>query len=161
MKTFKDYINESTMTVDEFIDSVTNKFHKHFPNGFINLKYSEKFSVSISGTFGMIGDIKDQSNKIVQNDKMYHAFIMFLEDEEKGIWSFKTSSSKIYINPAEDSYNAMDSVKTKMGNNSKLTLEKADKKMEKFFKKLSDLMEEHKDEIFGVEKIDKKYLVFK
>jgi hypothetical protein len=162
MKKFSEYIvSEKEITIEEFMDSVEKNFYKHFPNGFINLKYSTNLSVSITGTFGMIGDVKDQVNKIVQNDKMYHSFIMFLEDVDAGIWSFKASQSKIYIKPAEGSYNAMDSIKTKMGNNSKITLEKADKKLQKFFKKLSDIMKENKDNIAGVEKIDKKYLVFK
>jgi hypothetical protein len=143
------------------MDSVEKNFYKHFPNGFIVLKYRTNLKPHIRGTFGMIGDPKDQVNKIVQNDKMYHSFVMFLKDVDAGIWSFEASQSHIYVKPAEGSYNAMDSIKTKMGNNSKITLEKADKKLEKFFKKLSDMMKENIDNIAGVEEIDKKYLVFK
>ena len=92
---------------------------------------------------------------------MKHGFIMWSLGDS-GAWSFKVSGgAKIYINPAEGSYNAMDSIKTKMGNNSKITLAKADVKMTKFFKKLSGLMQDNKDNIFGVKDIKPKYLIFK
>jgi len=137
-------------------------FHKHFPNGFFNVKLKTNLTTAISGTFGMIGDIKDNNYGYHGNDPMKHGFIMFPLDKDMTIWSFKVSGgSKVYINPAEDSYNAMDSIKTKMGNNSKITLAKCNIKMAKFFKKLSDIMKENKDNIFGADKIDKKYLTFK
>ena len=162
MRTFREIVAESAdMSIEEFLTSVEDNFHKHFPNGFINLKHGTNLTESISGSFGMIGNIKDNSGGYHDNDKMRHAFIMFPVDAEKTQWSFKVSLGGIYINPEEGSYMAMDKVKTKMGNNSKLTLAKADIKMAKFFKKLSGLMKDNQDNIFGVDKIDKKYLTFK
>jgi len=160
MKSFRDFITEKEdISIEDFSQNVESVFHKHFPNGFIKVQEKKGFSGKIiSGVIGMIGNPKDNSHGISENDKMRHTFMMF--ENGDGTWKFE-GNGRIYVNPAENSYNAMDSVKTKMGNNSKLTLEKALKKMEKFFKKLSDLMKEHKDDIYGVENIDKKYLIFK
>lgn len=164
MEKFRDLLemNEaSDMSIEDFMKSVESNFHKHFPNGFINMKHGNNLTESISGSFGMIGNIKDNNGGYHDNDKMRHAFIMFPVTADKTLWSFKTSIGGIYTNPEEGSFNAMGSIKTKMGNNSKLTLAKADVKMLKFFKKLSALMKENINNIFGVDKIDKKYLTFK
>ena len=157
----KDNVSEAKepITKEEFMENVKESFHKHFPNGFINLDGKSAFSSDlVACSFGMIGNIKDNNNGISQNDKMYHKFMMFANGD--GTYKFE-GSGRIYINPAEGSYNAMDSVKTKMGNNSKITFEKAEIKMTKFFKKLSGLMKDNVDNIYGVDKINKKYLVFK
>jgi len=169
MKSFTDILIESTeqdevvIGINNFIKQVEKDFHSHFPNGYININYGTGgLTEHISGTFGMIGNLKDNTHGIAGNDKMKHGFIMFPVNKERTLWSFKVSgSSCIYIKPAPDSYNAMDRIKTKLGNNSKITLDKAEVKFRKFFKKLSDLMKENKQNIFGVEDIDKKYLVFK
>ena len=161
---FKQYLNtltEAEMSIEEFMESVENNFHKHFPNGFIQLKHDTNLTEIISGTFGMIGNIKDNSQGYHENDRMRHAFVMFPVDAEKTQWSFKSSISWVYIKPAPDKNLAMDRILTKMGNNSKITLAKADAKLSKFFKKLSKIMQDNIDNIFDVEKIDKKYLVFK
>lgn len=154
-------VNEEIMSPEDFIKSVENNFYKHFPNGIIKLTHKLGLgnTYHISATFGMIGNIKDNNGGYHDNDNMRHAFIMFQSAED--VWSFKTSLGAIYLNPSEGSYNAMDSIRTKMGNNTKITLAKADKKLEKFFKKLVGLMKDNVDNIYGVDKIDKKYLVFK
>ena len=156
-------MNEGAETsIEDFISTMEADFKKHFPNGYFGVKYSTNLTDSIGGTFGMIGNIKDNTGGYHENDKMKHGFVMFPLDAEKTIWSFKVSGgAKVYINPAEGSFNAMDSIKTKMGNNSKITLAKANVKMAKFFKKLSGIMKDNKDNIFGVDKINKKYLTFK
>jgi len=162
--TFKQYFDrlvESEMTIDEFIKTVETNFYKHFPNGYIQLKHSTNLTESISGTFGMIGNIKDNSQSYHENDRMRHAFIMFPVNADKTLWSFKSSISWVYIKPAPDKNLVMDRILTKMGNNSKITLAKAAAKLDKFFKKLSKIMQDNVDNIYDVEKIDKKYLVFK
>jgi hypothetical protein len=158
---FRELFEANELSIEEFMESVESNFHKHFPNGFIQLKHGTNLTESISGTFGMIGNIKDNNGGYHDNDKMRHTFIMFPVDADKTLWSFKTSIGGIHTNPEEGSYNAMGKIKTKMGNNSKITLAKADIKMAKFFKKLSGLMKDNVDNIYGVEKIDKKYLIFK
>lgn len=155
-------INEGDMTFDDFEKSVSSSFKKHFPNGYINIQKRQSLGNDgdhIVGYIGMIGDIKDNTGGYHENDKMNHSFFMY-PTREPGVFSFK-GSGKIYINPAEGSYNAMDSIKTKMGNNSKITLEKADKKLNKFFTKLSGLMKDNIDNIYGIKDIDKKYLIVK
>ncbi len=153
-------VNEGLFTPEIFIKTVEASFKKHFPNGYIKFQYKKGFSDDkyISGVFGMIGNLRDNSNGIPENDKMRHTVMMF--ENKDGTYSFK-GNGKVYINPAEGSYNAMDSIKTKLGNNSKITLEKAAQKLNKFFKKLSGIMQENKDNIYGAETIDKKYMVFK
>ncbi len=163
--TFKNYIKQNIQedtNKQEFIENVTKSFKKHFPNGFISLSDKSQFgSDLISGTFGMIGNLKDNTSGIPGNDKMKHSFMMFKNPgTEPETYKFE-GQGRIYTNPEKGSFNAMDSIKTKLGNNSKITLEKAQIKLEKFFKKLSGLMKDNKDNIFGVEDIDKKYLVFK
>jgi len=144
----------------DFITNIEVAFHKYFPNGYINIKEHTGFSSNIiSGAIGMIGNINDTPHKIAQNDVMYHKFMMF-HDKKTGTYKFE-GSGRIYITPREGSYNAMDSIKTKMGNNSKITLQKVEVKMDKFFKKLSGLMKEHTDELYNVKDIKPKYLVFR
>ena len=166
--TFRDLLTElnvkgskfkEPMTPEEFSENVMKDFKKHFPNGFISVEKKNMFKEDyISGVFGMIGNPKDNVNGIPQNDNMRHTFTMY--DNGDGTWQFK-GNGRLYIEPQPGSFNAMDSVKTKLGNNSKLTLEKAEVKLQKFFVKLVKLMKENKDKIAGVDKIDKKYLVFK
>lgn len=160
--TFKDLILEKELTPQEFIEKVEKAFKKHFPNGFVRFEERNSFGNDgkyISGTFGMIGNPRDNTNGIPENDKMRHTVVMH-NSGDNYTYQFK-GAGKIYIQPLEGSYNAMDSIKTKLGNNTKITLDKAYIKLEKFFKKLSDLMKEHKNEIYGVENINPKYLVFK
>ena len=159
--TFRDLVEASSgMTPDEFSEKVQEAFHKHFPNGYTKIIQGKGLVVgSITGYFGMIGEVSDNNHGYHDNDKMKHNFVMF--PHKDGLtYEFK-GSGKIYIKPAEGSYNAMDSIKTGMGNVSSITLEKAFIKLDKFFKKLSDLMEENKDKIYGVDTIKPKYLVFK
>lgn len=154
-------ILEQEMTPEEFKSSVESSFKKHFPNGYIDVDLNANILSDkqyIRGLIGMIGNPKDNTNSIIQNDKMRHTFSMWaLNDTE---WSFE-GNGKIYITPAEGSYNAMDSIKTGLGNNSKINLAKAEIKLAKFFRKLSDLMKENKDKIYGAESIDKKYMNFR
>jgi len=142
--------------------AVVSAFKKHFPNGYISVQKRKSLGGDqdhIVGYIGMIGNIKDNSGGYHDNDSMKHTFFMYPTKEE-GVYSFK-GSGRIYINPAEGSYNAMDSVKTKFGNASKVTLEKAEKKIVKFFDKLSGLMKDNVDNIYRVQDIDKKYLIIK
>ena len=156
---FKEYLNETDENIEKFMKEVELNFKKHFPNGLIKIRHSTNLSEAIICKFGMIGEVKDNVNGYYENDKMQHSFIMHKRADDT--WQFKASSSKIYIKPQEGSYNAMDSIKTKMGNNSKITLDKASIKMSKFFKKLSSLMQENIDIVYGVEDIKDKYKIFK
>lgn len=150
---------EVTPEKKQFIDNVKSTFAKHFPNGYIRLDAKSMFgSDYLSCSIGMIGNLKDNNNGIPENDKMRHTFVMHGNGD--GTYQFK-GNGRIYTIPKEGSYNAMDSILTKMGNNSKITLDKAEVKMAKFFKKLSGLMKDNTDKIYGVENIDKKYLTFK
>lgn len=160
MKNFKSFINENALSPDEFIEKVQESFLKHFPNGYVKI-VTDKGLVkgAITAWFGMIGNTKDNTNGIAENDKMRHSFVMF-PNKDLSAYEFK-GSGRIYINPEEGSHMAMSSIKTGMGNNSSITLDKALIKMEKFFSKLSGLMKDNVDNIYGVDKIDKKYLIFK
>jgi len=150
-------ISEQEMSISSFVSTVEEAFKKHFPNGYININV-DKEEEFIACSIGMIGNVKDNANGYYENDKMGHKFLMHkLNDQE---WSFM-GSGKIYIKPVQGSYNVMDSIKTAIGNVSKINLPKAVVKLEKFFKKLSDLMKENKDKIYGVEAIDKKYMEFR
>ena len=155
----RNLLTESEISASEFIDSLEKNFKNHFPNGYFKSSHNNNLTESITIQFGMIGDIKDNSQGYFENDRMRHGFVMF--PVSKTEWSFKSSISWVYINPAKGKNLVMDRILTKMGNNSKITLEKADKKMAKFFKKLSGIMQDNIDNIFDVEKIEKKYLTFK
>jgi len=152
---------ETPPEAQKFMDTLKKDFHKHFPNGFIDITYDTTFSTSsFTCTFDMVGNPKDNAHGITSNQIMKHGFYM-TEIEGTDQWKFVVSSSWVYIKPSPDSRNTMDRIKTKMGNNSKITLDKTNAKMAKFFKKLSGIMQDNIMNIYGVENIKPKYLVFK
>jgi len=147
------------MSIEDFRDSLEKSFYKHFPNGVISIKDNYGiYKDSILVKFGMIGDESDNLGGYFNNDPMKHSFI--LEPKGDDIYSFD-GDGWINLKPQEGSYRAMDILKTRMTNSSKITLQKTDVKMAKFFKKLSGLMKDNVDEIYGVDDIDVKYLTFK
>lgn len=164
MNTFKKILEaKEDITFEKFNAKVTSAFKKHFPNGFIQINQRKSFGDNgdyFVVRFGMIGNPRDNSNGIPENDKMGHT--VTIQPNGDGSYVFK-SSGRVYTEPKEGSYNAMDSIKTKLGNKSKVTIDKASDVLVKFFPKLSKIMQDNKDIIFGVKQNDikDKYLIFK
>ncbi len=160
MKTFKEYINESEWKVaDEFIGRVEKSFKKEFPNGFFRgyakLGLGEPH---ISIVFGLIEEQKDTSNSIRQNDPMYHSVMIHSNgDFEADNLELSSLQGGLNTNPEEGSYMAMKNVKTGLRNMKKGSLAKMEKSLDSFFKKLKKIVKDNKENIYGYDKIDKKY----
>lgn len=155
---------DNKFLADKFIANVSSYFKKSFPNG-----------TSSGGLRNTIGadhitfDFVLANPKVsIHNDPMHISFLIqwgsgFGEQpltlEQGAELEFNVSSSSISVNPPEGSHLAMGRVKTKLTNVKKGgSLEKFDKKMKAWVPKLRKLFEEHKDNIYQVDKIDPKYL---
>jgi hypothetical protein len=159
MPTFRDLLTENEMSPEEFKVSVEKAFLKHFPNGFININTNAKTlgaARAMNGVIGIMGNPKDNSGGYADNDPMRHTFRMHEVDE--GVYKFIAILSGLSVYPPEGVNLVMTSVKTKMGNASKLTLEKTNVKLTKFFKNLAGIVKDNQDRIYGVEKMNPKYL---
>ena len=159
MRTFKEYINESEWKVaDDFINRVEKLFKKDFPNGYFQ-GYAKKGlgDPHIVIRFGLIENLTDVSNTIRENDPMYHTVMMHSNGDFEGSnIELNPLQGGLYTNPEEGSYMAMKSVKTKM-RKGKGNLAKHEKMFKTFFPRLKGIVKDNKDNIYGYEKIDKKY----
>lgn len=159
IETYK--LNEAEdLSFDSFKESIESAFKKHFPNGYVEVKQSKSFGSDadyINILMGMIGNPKDNTNGIIQNDKMRHTILLY-PNKDGNSYSFK-GDGRIYIKKLAGSSNSMDSIKTNIGNATSITLKKAQDKILKFIPKLADLMKENIENIAGVDQIDKKYLI--
>jgi len=161
MRDFKDIalsINEAELSEEEFMENIEKEFYKHFPNGIFqaNNKPGVLGSPMISISAGLIGDRKDWLMGYFDNDPMKQSFTMFKKDD--GTYELEGLQTNLYIEPAEDSYFAMDKVKTGFRNAKKITLKKAEDKFKKYFKKLATLVKDNKDNIYGSDRFPSKYL---
>jgi hypothetical protein len=102
------------------------------------------------------------------NDPMYHSVIIqwgsnFGQQpktlEELPALEFNVLSSGIAINPPKGSFMARGRVKTGLTNVKKNgSLDKFDKKMKTWFPKLRKILDENKDNLYGLDNIDPHYL---
>lgn len=159
---FREIIEESMIendiNFDEFKSSIEKTFKKHFPNGLIDI--IERKSLGGDNNhfivyMGLIGNVRDNTSGIAENDPMRHTAFIYPNSDGKS-YSFQ-GEGKIYTKPAPDSYYAMDSVRTKFGNKSKITLKKSAEHINKFIPRLASLAKENIEKIYGIEKVDKKY----
>ena len=150
---------------DKFIANIEKYFKKEFPNGTFKGGLKNSIGTDHIGFSFVLGNPKVTS----QNDPMFHNVIIQWGDgfgkqlktiEEGADLEFNVLQSGININPEPGSFYAMGRIKTKLTNVKKGgSLEQFDKKMKDWFPKLRKLFEEHKENIYQVDKIDKIYLV--
>ena len=132
---------QAPQDIQELEKMLEKNFRKHFPKGAFEFRYSNTFSRDVvTVLFGING--KDKT-KVSNYDKMIHSFNLFRIDAD--FWQFKTTVSKVYMKPLKGVNLVMQSTQTKMGNNKKISLNKIELKMQKFFTKLSVIMQDLKD----------------
>ena len=164
MKKFSEIIAENDKKYPEaekLIEDFGIKFKKAFPNGFYRGSVQNRFGEPfISLSLGLIDNLKDVSSTIRDNDPMFHSII--IHSNNKDGFSLDTNElvplrGGIYVNPDEGSYLVMQNVKTKL-RKAKGSIDKISKHLIKWVDTLKDIFEENKENIYGVDKIDKKYL---
>lgn len=155
---------DNKLLADKFIDNVSGYFKKSFPNG--------TTSGGLRNTIGsdhIVFDFVLANPKVtIHNDPVHISFLIQwgsgfgeqpLSLEEGAELQFNVSSSSISINPPKGSHLAMGRVKTPLTNVKKNgSLEKFDKKLKTYVPKLRKLFDENKDNLYGLSKIDPKYL---
>lgn len=151
-----------------YIEQIKKDFYEVFPRGFINAGIRQSIgSPHLYIGFGLIGDIKDQSHRIVENDPMHHKMIGFFSDSdyyaEPGLddkIELTSLISGIMIEPPKDSYLAMGRVKTPF-RKSTMSIEKQVPKLKKYFSKIGQLVLDNKDNLYKKDIDTLKYLSLK
>lgn len=142
----------------DLMDQLQTSFLKYFPNGYFRIQHSKRFGNSIIISLGLIKDQKDVSSNIRENDPMFTNIFLHY-NEATGIFEVGSSSSGLSINPEEGSYMAMGTVKNpvrkfKTDNQAVIV-----KKLDQYFAKYKEIVKANWDNIYGVDRIDPKYMV--
>lgn len=142
--------NENENNDKEIIEGIKIVFNKYFPNGWI---FQQKISSdTISFSFGIIGDKKELSSGILDNDPVHHKFII---RKEKMGWEVENLIGSIAINPTEQS-SAISSVKTKF-RKTKGNTKKIINTFDRWFGKLKSLIKDNEENIYQRSKYSDKY----
>jgi len=154
MKNFKEFISEASTPAEGMMKDIEKSFKKQFPKGWSIIHQGGGISKdTISIVIGLIGNKSDLPNGILENDPMFHSWLLF--QHPKG-YTAEILQAGISINPPEDSYLAMGRIKTKWrkttGDEAKMV-----KTLDAFFKKLKKLVKDNEDNIFGRSKYNDKY----
>lgn len=161
MKSLSEYMNESVAQESPELGAmgaaIEKAFKKYFPNGYFGYSVRKilKPNADLNFVIGLIGDNRDVPNGIRGNDVMHHSFQV--EPQGDGKYIISVLNGSLSIKPEAGSYMAMGTVKTgfrKTTGDEKKIINTVDK----FFKKLQGLVREHKDNLYGVERINPKYL---
>lgn len=140
----------------ELMDSIKESFLSQFPNGYIKVYFSRRFTESINIAFGMIGNIEHVSSKIRGNDPMHGLIIINLED---GQFKANLANGGFSLNPDEGSYMAMKSLKYPFRAFKTTDENKLLAKFNEFFAKLKVLAKENKDNFYRSQDIPSQYFV--
>lgn len=158
-QTFKKLISEAKtpMTREEFIQKCESLFLKHFPNGNFRSQggaLGGDDSIHFSGTlYG--GDNVTRMNDPMQIGAWVHSGVVdgVMKDKIQIEWSQHSLST----NPPEGSFYAMGHVKFPMRKKTG-TPEQVLKNIETAFKRSAGLVLDNIDNIYQLQKIDKKFL---
>jgi len=159
MKTYSQLSEEITaQDADKLSAQIADSFSKHFPNGYVSSSAGKSIgSMVISVSIGMIKDINDVSNKIRMNDPMSHKFLIHIEGDKYEAVGLQGGLS---IEPEEGSYMAMGRVKTPwrktLGDSTKVL-----KAFETFFTRLTKIVKDNEDNVYGRSRINDKYFKVK
>ena len=156
MKDFKTHLKEQAQSYGfgDLHANLEKVFYKHFPNSYMRFSspcLGDKDSMFfLNFTLLYPGDYP---NNISENDPMGHMF----DIKRKGESLVLTKNrGRIMTNPKEGSYMAMDSVKVPFrkatGNDKKITLT-----FDKYLTKLKTKLLGLGSEVYGYDKINKKY----
>lgn len=149
-----------------YIEQIEKDFYKVFPNGFINIGIERVVgSPYLYIGFGLIGDKKDQSHGIVENDPMHHKMIghfasndYYAEHSIDEKIELESLISGIMVEPTEK-YLAMSRVKTSF-RKSTAPIAKQVPKLKKYFSEIGQLVLDNKDKLYKKD-IKEKYLDIK
>lgn len=134
----------------QIIDRIKAAFLHHFPKGYVYAAEQtfcgEKY---ISVRIGLIGDLDRVTNKIRENDPMYHSWVINIEDDK---YIAELSVGSLSVEPPEGSFHAMGAVGTGWRKTSG-DASRVIKAYERFFLKLFDIVQANKTKIYRVEKI--------
>ena len=151
-----DIINKIEMVLEnenndeEIIDGIKMVFNKYFPNGWINI--IKMFTDDIGFSFGIIGDKKELSSGILDNDPVHHKFLISHIPDG---WEMIKVMGYISINP-EDQFMAMSLVKTKF-RKTKGNTKKIISTFDKFLKNLKIMIKDNEENIFQRSKYSDKF----
>lgn len=140
------------------MDALQSSFLKYFPNGYFRIQHSKRFGNSIIISLGLIKDQKDVSSNIRENDPM-HTNIFLHYNEATGVFEVGSSSSGLSINPEEGSHMAMGTVKNPVRKFKTDNQDVIIKKLDQYFAKCKEIVKANWDNIYGVDRIDPKYMV--
>lgn len=161
MKSYTEFLNESKdisaekqEEASKLATQLTVIAKKYFPNSYAASNFSKSMSLwSITFQFGLIGDKSDVPNGIRRNDPVDHLFNIYVT--ESG-YEVSALIGGLATNPEEGSYLAIRNVKTPF-RKTKGDVKKIEKTFDTFFKRLKKLVDDNKDNIYGVDKIKDKY----
>jgi hypothetical protein len=146
-------MNEANMpTVDEFVKSLETEIKKIFPKSYIEVRASTNLGASISLRFALGKDKSEWQNGIIQNDPLFHAFMIgwnsfteghFIKDKIEAELSV---GGGLKVDPAAGSHMAYDRVK--IGWRKKTAPpDKMVKAIGDYFKKVKQVLMSNKDRI--------------
>ena len=152
----KETAKELQAEMQDSLDRIEKSYKKVFPNGYFNIGITGSFDKPYMYIkFGLIDNINDVANKIRQNDPMYSSMIGHdISPTEK--FTIEMLQAGLSLNPKAGSYLAMDRVKTSMRKSSG-TIEKLEKTLATYFKKLGGIVKDNQDNIYG--DVNPKYLL--
>lgn len=163
LKNVKDLFEKMDAPEDtqKLMDSIEKEFKKNFPNGFADVRLTRIIgNPFISISFGLIGSINDVSNKIRENDPALHYFHIEGLSSEGGLtdsMEVRKVTGSLKVKPEKDSHMAMGRVKIPF-RKFKGDASKIESGFVREIKKIRDTVKKHKDDIYDVDDIDKKYL---
>jgi hypothetical protein len=148
-------MDNTKMLAETLASDIEVVLRKNFPNGYIRAFYSNNISPVVFVSFGLIEDINDVANKIRHNDPLIHSFCVHINGEDS--YEASSSMSGLSVNPEAGSYMAMGNIKTPFrkttGDSKKIV-----KAFTRFASRVAKIVEDNKADIYGVERIDPKYL---
>jgi hypothetical protein len=147
-----------------YMEEIEKDFYKVFPNGYIYAKIVRSVgSPHLYIHFGLIGNMIDQSNGIIDNDPMQHKLMghfrssdYYAEHSLDDNIELSSLSSGISIDPPKDSYLVMGRVRTPF-RKSTMPIAKQVPKLKKYFSELGKLVLANKDNLYKKD-IKDKYL---
>jgi len=139
--------NEPVDRYTQLMSEIKASFYEQFPNGYFRIGMNKGLSeYTIGLSIGLVGDIKDVTSRIRDNDPMYHTFLIFTKDGEL---SAELCHGSLKVKPTNRMY-AMESVRTKFrktkGGQSKIL-----KMYTKWFVNLKAIVTEQGDNIYSAE----------
>ena len=140
--------------MNELMNRMEKSFKTQFPKGYISISKGAGLSGDmITVRLGLIGDLKDVSNRIRHNDPMHHVITMFIDGDNI---EADCALGELMVNPDAGSYMAMKGLKTGF-RKTKGDQTKIQKAFDRFTVKLRGLVDANKDNIYDAE-LYKNYL---